>query len=226
MPYKRLARFGWTFSMPQILAVLRKMDFFNTHGIYQQPSTRNGLMAAVNIGMPPDHDIRIIEAYRHYTPPVDAPAIIRRLLNTVPEKYLRGLDCVVLTNEVALSRKDRKGKVWSRRRRVDKSYVLARYHHGSRNSLPYIEVRVDKVVDATESWALPIRLIRDIVFGHVVFHELGHHIHSTIRPEHTEKEDVADTWAGKLNANFVRKTYWYGVPVLKIYTFMRRRRWI
>jgi hypothetical protein len=183
-------------------------------------------MAAVNIGMPPDHDIRIIEAYRHYTPPVDAPAIIRRLLNTVPEKYLRGLDCVVLTNEVALSRKDRKGKVWSRRRRVDKSYVLARYHHGSRNSLPYIEVRVDKVVDATESWALPIRLIRDIVFGHVVFHELGHHIHSTIRPEHTEKEDVADTWAGKLNANFVRKTYWYGVPVLKIYTFMRRRRWI
>ena len=31
MPYKRLARFGWTFSIPQILAVLRKMDFFNTH---------------------------------------------------------------------------------------------------------------------------------------------------------------------------------------------------
>jgi len=37
---------------------------------------------------------------------------------------------------------------------------------------------------------------------------------------------VADTWAGKLGVNFVRKTYWYGLPVLKIYMFMRRRQWI
>lgn len=176
--------------------------------------------------MPPDIDVRVIEAYRHYTPPINAQAIVRSLLQTVPEKYLKGLDCVVLTNEVALSREDRKGKVWSRRRRFDKSRVLARYHHRSRNSLPYIEVRVDKIVAATEKWALPIPLIRDIVFGHVLFHELGHHIHSTIRPEYNEKEDVADTWAGKLNVNFVRKTYWYGVPVLKIYTFMRSKRWI
>ena len=176
--------------------------------------------------MPPDNHIRIIEAYRNYTPPVNAPAIVRRLLRTVPEKYLKGLDCVILTNEVALSRKDRKGKVWSRRRRVSKSHALARYHYSSRNSLPYIEVRVDKIVAATERWGLFVPLIRDMVFGHVLFHELGHHIHSIIRPEYREKEDVADTWAGKLNTNFVRKTYWYGVPVIKIYTFMRRRRWI
>jgi hypothetical protein len=68
--------------------------------------------------------------------------------------------------------------------------------------------------------------MRDVIFGHVLFHEIGHHIHHTIRPEHNEKEDVVDTWAGKLNANFIRKTYWYGPSVLKIYRFMRRRQWI
>jgi hypothetical protein len=176
--------------------------------------------------MLPESEIRINEAYQHYTPPFNASAVVHKLLRTVPEKYLKGLDCVVLTNEVALSRKDRVGRIWSRKRRVDKSRVLGRYHYASRNSLPYIELRVDKIIAASERWALPIPFLRDVVFGHVLFHELGHHIHSTIRPEHSRKEDVADTWAGKLNANFVRKTYWYGVPVLKIYMFMRRRQWI
>ena len=92
--------------------------------------------------------------------------------------------------------------------------------------MPYVELRVDKIIAASERWALFIPFLRDIVFGYVLFHELGHHIHSTIRPEHSEKEDVADTWAGKLGVNFVRKTYWYGLPFLKIYMFMRRRQWI
>jgi len=136
--------------------------------------------------MPPESEIRINEAYRHYTPPVNASAIVHKLLRTVPEKYLEGLDCVVLTNGTALSRKDRVGKVWSRKRRVDKSYVLGRYHHGSRNSLPYIELRVDKIVAALEGMALRVPFVRDVAFGHVLFYELGHHIHHTIRPEHSE----------------------------------------
>lgn len=176
--------------------------------------------------MSPGGEIRINETYRDYTPPINASAIVRKLLRTVPEKYLEGLDCVVLTNETALTRKDRAGRIWSRKRKIKKSHVLGLYHHGTRNSLPYIELRVDKIVAATEKWGLFIPFLRDIAFGHILFHELGHHIHNTIRPKYSEKEDVADTWAGKLNANFVRKTYWYGVPVLKIYMFMRRRHWI
>ena len=41
---------------------------------------------------------------------------------------------------------------------------------------------------------------------------------------------MADKWAGKLNGDFVRKKYRYVLPiltpVLKIYTFMRRRQWV
>jgi hypothetical protein len=58
----------------------------------------------------------------------------------------------------------------------------------------------------------------------------GHHIHFTIRPQHDEKEDVVDTWAGTLNANFIRKRYWYALPILipalKVYRIMRRKQWI
>jgi hypothetical protein len=173
-------------------------------------------------------EIRINEAYRDYTPPFNAAAVVSKLLRTVPVKYLQGLDCVVLTNDIALSRKDRVGRVWSRKRKYDKSRVLGRYRPRSRTCLPYIELRVDKLVAAFKAVPLPFRVpfMRDVIFGHVLFHEVGHHIHHTIRPEHNEKEDVADNWAGKLNANFIRKTYWYGPSVLRIYKFMRRRQWI
>lgn len=175
-------------------------------------------------------EIEIKEAYRDYAPPFNASAVVRGLLRTVPDKYLNGLDCVVLTNISALSRRDRVGKVWSRKRKFSKAGVLGFYHHGSRNSSPYIELRVDAIIESTERGAMWIPFLRTVAFGHVLFHEIGHHIHSTIRPQHDEKEDVADTWAGKLNANFIRKKYWYALPVLipaiKVYRIMRRLQWI
>jgi hypothetical protein len=126
-----------------------------------------------------------------------------------------------------LSRRDRVGKVWSRKSRVDKSYILGRYHPRSRSSLPYIELRVDKIIAGLKGKFLWFPFLRELVFGHVLFHEVGHHIHYTIRPEYKEKEDVADKWAGKLTANFIRKKYWYALPIIvpaaKIYTSMRRR---
>jgi hypothetical protein len=174
----------------------------------------------------PKSEIRICEAYQHYTPPVNAAAIVHKLLSTVPSTCLKGLDCVILTNEVALSRKDRVGRVWSRRRKFDKSRVLGRYHPGSRSSLPHIQLRVDKIVAGLKGTSLHIPLFREIVFGQVLFHELGHHVHHAIRPEYSEKEDVADTWAKRFIGLFILKKYWYLVPVLKVYRFMRRKRWI
>jgi hypothetical protein len=182
------------------------------------------------VTFPETREVRINEAYRDYTPPINATALVNELLRTVPQKYLTGLDCIVLTNESGLSRKDRVGRVWSRKRKVDKSRVLGRYHGSSRNQSPYIELRVDKIAACLKGAPLHIPFLREVVFGHILFHELGHHIHRTIRPEHTEKEDVADEWAGKFNVNFIRKKYWYGLPVLipafQVYKFMRRKQWI
>jgi len=55
------------------------------------------------------HTIEVKEAYRNYIPPLDALAIVQELVRTVPDEYLTGLDCVVLTNTAGLSRKDRVG---------------------------------------------------------------------------------------------------------------------
>jgi len=181
---------------------------------------------------PETGEIRINEAYRSYSPPVNASAVVHELLSSVPSKYLQGLSCVVLTNQSALSRRDRKGKVWSRKRKFNKSRILGRYHRAPPRShySPWIELRVDKIVEGVTKAVLWLPFAREVAFGHVLFHELGHHIHRTIRPEHTEKEDVADKWAGKLNANFIRKKYRYAMPVIvpiaKVYGFMRRRQWL
>ena len=174
--------------------------------------------------------IEIREGYRDYTPPVDASAIVHQLLLTIPDKYLNGLDCILLTNDAALPRGDRVGKIRSRKRKFDKSRVLGRYHSRSRSGSPYIELRVDKIVRELAGLRLRIPFLRNIFFGHVLFHEVGHHIHYTIRPEHTEQEDVADKWASKLNVNFIRKRYWYALPFLiatsRVYKFMWRKQWI
>lgn len=179
--------------------------------------------------LPDLRKVKVREAYRDYTPSVDAAVVVRQLLDTVPEKYLRGLDCVLLTNEAGLPRRDRIGRVWSRKRKFDKSRVLGRYHGQTRNHSAYIELRVDKIVRWIDNVPAAF-LFRKVLFGHILFHEIGHHIHRTIRPEYKEKEDVADNWVGKLNVNFVRQKYWYAVPFItvavKAYRFMRRRRWI
>src|SRR5690348_17192708 len=89
---------------------------------------------------------RINEAYRDYKPPFNATKTTRNLLASVPEKYLRGLDCVVLTNEDALSRKQRLGTLKSRKRRVRKTRVRGLYHGAWQGRPPWIEIRVDKTV--------------------------------------------------------------------------------
>jgi len=181
------------------------------------------------VHLPETIEVRINEAYRDYTPPVNVLKTLHRLLRTVPGKYLRGLDCIVLTNEAGMSRKDRVGRVWSRRRKFDKSRVLGRYH-GSSRDCPYIELRVDKIISSLNGTFLRIPLLREIGFGSVLFHELGHHIHHKICPQHEEKEDVADQWAKKLIGNFIRKQYWYALPILipaaKIYRVLRRKQWL
>lgn len=58
-------------------------------------------------------------------------------------------------------------------------------------------------------------MIRDVCFGRVLFHEIGHHIHATMRPEYGDEEDVADIWVKKLAITFMRKKYWFLMPVAR-----------
>lgn len=175
-------------------------------------------------------EIRIVEAYRDYEPSFNVKKTVYKLLCTVPGKYLKGLDCVVLLNESGLARRDRLGegpvtpaqtgeiaRPWPVSSRVSQQAPLYRtpsrqdLHKSWQSQLSHSDCEVARV--------RPRSISRN-----------RHHIHHTVRPEHREKEDVADDWAGKLNANMIRRRYWYLMPILmpvsKLYRLLRRRRWI
>lgn len=153
-------------------------------------------------------EIKIREFYNGFVPPGYARRLVSRLLFTVPAKYTIGLDSVVLTNQSGAPRRSRLGKVRSRGRRLPQDRVLGRYHCAHKGQPAWIELYVDKISAgiAPHKW-LPFA--RTACFGGVLFHEIGHHVHTTVRPEFREKEDVADDWGKKLMANYFGKHYWY-----------------
>jgi hypothetical protein len=59
-------------------------------------------------------------------------------------------------------------------------------------------------------------VLRYIVAGKVLYHEIGHHIHAVHRPVHEQRENVADDWSGKSTKLFYRRHYWYLFPFLYV----------
>lgn len=166
--------------------------------------------------------LRITEAYRAYNSPIDAVATTRKLISSVPTKYLVGLDCIVLTNLSGQPRRNRLGKVTGRGRRIPKSRSLGCYHREWKGQPPWIELYVDQILNTGRRLPLWVPFFRDYLFGETLFHELGHHVHLFIRPEYNEKEDVADEWKKKFAGNFVKKKYWFLVPLAKLYILLRK----
>lgn len=163
--------------------------------------------------------IIIREFYNDFVPPNYVRKLVANLISSVPAEYLQGLDCVVLTNQSGHPRRYRLGKVTSRKRRVPQSRVFGRYyraHHGKR---AWIELFVDNLSRAIALHPLT-PFIRTAVFGHVLFHEIGHHIEATIRPEFREKEDAADSWSKKLGRIYFRERYHFPRPVRRVIGWM------
>jgi hypothetical protein len=157
----------------------------------------------------------IREFYNDFVPPRYVRKLVSRLVSSVPQEYLRGLDCIVLTNQSGLSRRGRLGKVTSRNRRVPQNRVLGRYHHANHSQPAWIELYVDKLsAEAGINLMVPFR--KTICFSFVLFHEIGHHIDETVRPEFREKEDTADSWSKKLMRNYMLQKYGFPKPVWRV----------
>jgi len=164
--------------------------------------------------------VKVTESYVNYSPQLDYSAIAKRLLATVPEKYLIGLDSVVLCNLSGQPRKVRTGTLPRRGRRIKREHVAGLYHHEWRGQKAWIQVFVDQIKMPPRSFRW-IRPLRELVFGEVLYHELGHHAH-TIHPEYREKEDVADSWGVRLSVNHLRQSYWLLYRVLRVAGILRK----
>ena len=156
----------------------------------------------------------VVESYKDYAPPINAKAVVEGLIKRVPEKYIVGLKCVVLTNREHLSHDRRRGRTWFRGRKYRQADSLGLYHESWRGEPAWIEVFVDNLVDSWGADFLRIPFFRDLAFCDVVYHELGHHVHKAVRPEHREREDVAEDWRKRFTREYLRRKYWYLLPIM------------
>lgn len=166
--------------------------------------------------------VRIVEAYHDYAPPFAVRLTVKRLLSGVPRKHLVGLARVVLTNAGSLARRQRRAKIWSRKRKVEIASCCGLYHGPWKGEGAWIELFVDRMLADKMGCALTLPVSRDSVVGDTLFHELGHHIHKTQAPEHTEREDVADKWARQLRRRHSRRRYWYLIPLAAVLRLLIR----
>ena len=167
--------------------------------------------------------VAVKEAYCGYKPPFNAAKVVRQLLASIPERYLIGLDCIVLTDMAGQPRRNRLGKTTRRGRRIAQSRVAGPFHPLWNGQLPWVELYVDQILRPYPRFALWLPLIRNISIAETLFHEVGHHVHYYIRPEHREKEDVADDWGKKFAGAYLRKKYWYLSPFVRTINFFRHK---
>jgi len=164
--------------------------------------------------------VKVTESYVNYSPPLDYSAIAKRLLATVPEKYLSGLDSVVLCNLSGQPRRLRTGTLPRLGRRIKREQVAGLYHGAWRGQNAWIQVFVDQINMPPRAFRW-IRPLSDLFFGEVLYHELGHHAH-TIRREYRETEDVAENWRVRFSVNHLRQSYWLLYGVLRLAANLRR----
>lgn len=157
--------------------------------------------------------IEICESYKDYSPPSWVRRSIERLIDGVPGKYVNGLHSVILTNIDGLNHSRRRQKILSRKRKVAVRECRGLYHYKWQGKAATIELFVDKIIHRWPVLVLKAPLFQDLLLAEVLYHELGHHIHSTRAPEHREREDVAEDWQKKLERHYFRQRYKWLKPV-------------
>lgn len=137
---------------------------------------------------------------------------MEELLDSVPVRYLKGLKSIVLSNQSALTRNQRRQKVWSRKRKHRLADARGAYYRPTSSSPAAVWLYVDNILKSSPAWTLRIPLLRYVELGEVLFHEVGHHIHAAHIPVYDGAENVAENWSRTLRRQFFRKHYWYLTP--------------
>src|SRR6266567_1459775 len=118
--------------------------------------------------------IPVHENYEGYRPPRYAHTTVAKLLSKLPQRYLSGLQSVVLTNGAAIGR----GKT---QRVAGKKYArhacLGFYHPKLKDGQAWIEIVVDNIVDDWFGPSMPrlishIPVLRNIAFASTLYHEV------------------------------------------------------
>src|SRR5438552_1799000 len=120
-------------------------------------------------------EVKIVEQYLDYAPPVVVYRSLQLLLRYVPDEYLAGLHKITLTNSAGL-RKMYRGKVTSEKRRVRSADCRGLYGSGS-----ILLVMDQMFMDCPEVFLL-LPPVKTYLIARTLYHEIGHHIHRLEHP--------------------------------------------
>ena len=148
-----------------------------------------------------------------FEPPANFRLLLEDLLDGVPANYLVGLKSIVLTNQSALTRNQRRQKIWSRNRKIRLAEARGCYYRATRSSPATVWLYVDNILRSEKPWFRRLPILRYYEPGTVLYHEIGHHIHAVHRSVFEGKENVAEDWSQKLFGRFCRLRYWYLRPL-------------
>jgi hypothetical protein len=159
--------------------------------------------------------IAIREAYHGYVAPRWVRRTVERLLGSTPDSYLAGLSAVVLTDSP-------RAKDVRPRRRDRGRIAMGRYYRAGRSELAWIELVVNEIVEDLPPSLHRLQLVRDLTFGRVLFHEIGHHLHATQRGVGASGESSAEAWQARLSRIHLQRRYGYLRPIIPLLRMLRK----
>ena len=170
--------------------------------------------------------VEVVANFLDFRSHIDYCANVATLLGFVPGRYLAGLDRVVLRDSAGLTRSE---KLRSRKRRAR---ILGTYHRATHDQRAQIHLFIDKIVGRWSPLLLRLAWFRELLIAQVLYHEIGHHIHERIAPEHRDGELTANDWRSRLGRDYMRRRHWYlrpfwkplGFILLRLRSYVRRRR--
>jgi len=142
---------------------------------------------------------------------------VERLLESVPEDLLGGLGSVVLTTSASIGR-GKTHRVGGRK--YYRSDCRGFYHAGARGELAWIELVTDNMLAGWPKPVLALQFARDVVVSETLYHEVGHHLHTTVGSRGRSDEAAADDWRRRLTRGHFTKRYWYLRPLARVATLL------
>ena len=149
-----------------------------------------------------------------FVAPFNVKETVERLLATVPHQHMAGLRQVVVTTKAGLPGRLRR-RVYRYRsgKRVAYADVRGFYEQPGYHRQSSIVLLADNILQGWSPWIFRLRLFRDLLVGPTLYHELGHHIHATQKPNRKDPEILAEEWADSLGKNHVRTHYGWMWPI-------------
>jgi hypothetical protein len=167
--------------------------------------------------------VPIREDFDNYTPPRWFRRTVERLLAPLDLGHTNGLAAIVLTNSARSDR--RKGQRRRRRIRHHPGRTIGRYFPGSRGRQPWIELIVDCIIGDLPHLVQLIPLVQNLIVAHVLYHEVGHHLHGTVGSAARGDEPSAEVWRKKLTRLYFPQRQRFLLKVLRPVT-RRIARWL